>query len=102
MADSGSQATISIDSYELRVIAIALEEMAISSSRSCVTGGSLLRPAHGRSRCRPQIAGKERFDIGCRERKALCFPRPSGNGVPKQPAAKVKVELLRGFRLGST
>jgi len=64
MEDGGSHGTKCTDPYYLRVKAISSERVAFSGVHFRVTGGSLLRPAHGQLRYRRPIAGKGRSDIG--------------------------------------
>src|ERR1700730_9283936 len=89
---------IGIDS---RVKAISSELGAFSDVHFRVTGGSLLRPAHGQLRYRRPIAGKGRSDRGYRSREASRGPRSLGNGVPRAPAADVTGAHLSNYRWGS-
>jgi hypothetical protein len=87
--DSGPHGAKSTDLYDLRLKAISSERGAFSDVHVRVTGGNLLRPAHGQLQYRRPIAGKGRSDIGYRSREASPGPRSSGNGVRREPAAHV-------------
>ena len=89
---------IGIDS---RVKAISSERGAFSDVHFRVTGGSLLRPAHGRLRYRRLTAGKGRSDIGYRYREASRGPRSLGNGIRKEPAADMTGARLPNYPRGS-
>src|ERR1700720_4290111 len=81
--------------------AISSERGAFSDVHFRVTGGSLLRPARGRLRGRPQITGIGRSDIALQYREASRGPRSLGNGVPRAPAADVTGAHLSNYRWGS-
>src|SRR3954452_16232311 len=89
---------IGIDS---QVKAISSERGAFSDVHFRVTGGNLLRPAHGQLRYRRPIAGKGRSDIGYRSREASPGPRSSGNGVRREPAADMTGARLPNYPRGS-
>jgi hypothetical protein len=90
-----------IEPQDAQPRAISSERGAFSDVHVRVTGGNLLRPAHGRLRYRRPIAGKGRSDRGYRSREASSGPRSSGNGVRRQPAAHVTGACLPNYPRGS-
>jgi hypothetical protein len=101
MEDGGSHGTKCTDPYYLRVKAISSERGAFSDVHFRVTGGNLLRPAHGQLRYRRPRADKGRSDIRYRPREASPCPRSSGNGVEREPAAHVTGARLPNYPRGS-
>src|ERR1700719_312971 len=89
---------IGIDS---RVKAILSERGAFSDVHLHVTGGSLLRPAHGLLRYHRPIEGKGHSDRGYRSREASPGPRSSGTGVRREPAADMTGARLPNYPRGS-
>src|SRR5215469_12987502 len=73
-------------------------EQVRSDIHSRVSAGSLLRPAHDRLGCRPQIMGTGRSDTALQYRKATRGPRSLGNGVPTRPAADAIGSRLPNYR----
>src|SRR5215471_10719185 len=80
------------------VKAISSERRALPDLHVRAAGGSSLRPAHGRLRCRRQTGGKGHPDIGYRYREASRCPQSLGNGVRREPAADVTGARLPDFR----
>src|SRR5215469_681087 len=80
--------------------AILFERGVRSDIHSRLSGGSLLRPARGRLRYRPQITGTGRTDTAPQYRKASHGPRSLGSGVSTRPAADMTGVRLPNYRWG--